>query len=238
MRSHVKKLLDDLAREELAFADLITSLQEENVRLRQELARRQDPMTGLDGEAMTDSTGHRGELDRLASACATAEQQLTELASLFATLHRLHSTLDTGEVLTAIQEVLVGFLGAEHHGVFLSTQGCGTLNLVAHMGIDPDRFRSVPVGSGLVGEVMSTGQSYFAPELETGDVDGSTGSPLVCIPLRAAGSIRGVISIFRFVPHKTGLLSADRELLSLLTTHAALALYASHLHGAVGSMPV
>jgi hypothetical protein len=50
--------------------------------------------------------------------------------------------------------------------------------------------------------------------------------------------VTGAIAIFRLLAHKTALAAIDRELLSVLIPHAALALYCCALQTRVESGPV
>jgi hypothetical protein len=164
------------------------------------------------------------------------EQQNSNLANLYVASYRLHGTLDRQEVLTTIQEILVNLLGSEEIGIFELDPAKPELRLLASCGIDTERYRSIAAAdSGLIGRVGLSGQPFFA-----GQSDSSADSPeqdnlTACIPLKVDGKITGTIAIFRLLQQKSGLEALDYELLDLLATHAATALYCTRLHARLGA---
>ena len=77
-----------------------------------------------------------------------------------------------------------------------------------------------------LGSVLNDGESYF------GSGDGLRTVPhLACAPLKVKGAVVGAISITKLLDQKRdGLTAIDREILSLLSDHAATALVSADLH--------
>ena len=152
------------------------------------------------------------------------EHQNANLANLYVTSYRLHGTLERDEVLTIIQEILINLVGSEEVAVLEVDEGGRALTLASSFGIDEERYRSVAVGSGVIGKVAETGEPFFGngePEKE----DGVT----ACIALKVDNKVTGVVTVFGLLPQKPGLEAVDHELFELLGTHAAVALYSSGL---------
>ena len=117
------------------------------------------------------------------------EHQNANLANLYVTSYRLHGTLDRDEVLSVIQEILINLVGSEEIAVFEMDENGEVLTLASAFGIDEERYRSVAVGSGVIGEVGETGEVFFGngdPETE----DGVT----ACIALKVGDKVTGVIT--------------------------------------------
>ncbi len=152
------------------------------------------------------------------------EHQNANLANLYVTSYRLHGTLDRGEVLSIIQEILINLVGSEEVALFEMDEHGEALTLACSFGIDEERYRSVAVGSGVIGKVAETGKPFFG----TGDPESEDGVT-ACIALKVDDKVTGVITVFGLLPQKLGLEAVDHELFELLGTHAAVALYSSGL---------
>jgi len=170
------------------------------------------------------------ENQRFSRQYLDVEQQNSNLVNLYVASYRLHGTLDRQEVFEIIQEIIANLVGSEQMGVFELDPAGSALSLVASFGIEPGSYRSVPVGSGLIGRAAQTGEMFLAtgdrPEASRPEEADLT----ACVPLKLDGRVTGVIAIFRLLPQKTGIEDLDRELFDLLATHAAMALYCTDLH--------
>ncbi|HLM72642.1 MAG TPA: GAF domain-containing protein [Polyangiaceae bacterium] len=179
-----------------------------------------------------------GERKELSAQFVDGERSHAGIASLYVATDRLHASLDRGEVLVAIQEIITNLIGCEELAVFEVDASGSALKLAVSMGIDEERFASVPLSEGPIGQVASSGTPYFAQ----GSVKSSRrGKPSVrvaeaealgltaCVPLKRGEAVTGAIAIFRLLAHKSALTEMDRELLSVLIPHAALALYCCSL---------
>lgn len=174
------------------------------------------------------------ERRELSALFVDGERSHAGIASLYVATDRLHASLDRREVLVAIQEIITNLIGCEELAVFEVDPGSKVLKLAASLGIDEGRFASVPFGEGVIGEVASSGEPYFAPAPGSrAKQDKAAGAPTVkgalgltaCIPLKRGEVVTGAIAVFRLLAHKAALTAIDRELLSVLIPHAALALY-------------
>lgn len=145
------------------------------------------------------------------------EQQSANLAALYTASYQLHATLRRAEVLLAIQEIVINLVGSEELAV-LSLTGGAPAPLVA---VGVERAPEITPG-GAISRALET----RAPVIADGDPDGVT----ACVPLLVGGRLVGAIVIFRLLPQKGALGPFDQELLELLATHAATALYCAELH--------
>jgi regulator of replication initiation timing len=157
------------------------------------------------------------------------EQQNNNLANLYVASYQLHGTLDHGEVVAAIQEIVINLIGCEEFGIYEVDDEGRALRLAGSFGIDPAVYATVPLGSGLIGRAAATGARYLL-----GNPPGTPAPREVhltaCIPLKLGEKVLGALAIFRLLAHKRGLEPVDHELIDLLATHAATALYVSRLH--------
>lgn len=201
--------------------------------LRAELARLAERQQDLE-QQLADSARLVAELDaRLAERehtiracmerCARAEQQASRIMRLYVVLHRLHEARGHQQVLDAIQEIVNHVIGSEELGLFRVDERTGALALVASMGIPPERFSAIAPGQGPIGQVVQSGQAWFAPTpLQMGQWE--LGGVSACVPLRLEGRVHGALAIFGLLPQKQALDEVDHELLGLLEDHAARAL--------------
>lgn len=148
------------------------------------------------------------------------ERQNANLAALYAASYQLH-TPRRAEVLLAIHEIVINLIGCEE----LAVLG-GDLRPLSHMGVDPVALAALRDDVGLVARAHQGGAPATLEPGAPADPQGVT----ACVPLRVAGRRVGLIVLFRLLPQKPRLEPFDHELLELLATHAATALYCSELH--------
>ncbi len=152
------------------------------------------------------------------------EQQNTNLANLYVASYRLHSTLERGEVLAGIQEIIINLIGSEDLAVFEISGAEEMLRLAAAVG---DQARAFP-------DLPDPVRSRIRESIRSGEIwirENGEAFPLTaCIPLQVDGEVTGAIVIFRLLQQKTAVEPVDRELFALLATHAATALYCTSLH--------
>jgi hypothetical protein len=172
----------------------------------------------------------QGESRRFAQQFEDVERQNSNLANLYVASYQLVGTLDRGQVLQVIQEILANLVGCEETAVFeLDDQGEGAgLRLISANGIEPRGLARVARGQGAIGGVAESGETWIAGE---GGAAGPAEEHLTaCVPLKLEDRVTGAIAVFRLLPQKNGLEPVDRELFDLLATHAAMALYCTGLH--------
>lgn len=127
------------------------------------------------------------------------EHQNANLANLYVTSYRLHGTLERDEVLSVIQEILINLVGSEEVAVFELDEDGEALTLASSFGIDEERYRSVAVGSDVIGKVAETGEAFF------GNEDPEDDAVTACIALKVEDKVTGVITVFGLLPQKSGL---------------------------------
>lgn len=152
------------------------------------------------------------------------EEQNESLANLYVASHRLHSTLDSSEVVECIKEILLNMIGSEDFGLFVVDDESGQLIRSGYegeiaAGAGKERIN---LGEGAEGIVALEGRPSFKEETGEG--------PCACVPLMIKERIVGVIAIYALLSHKKGLSLLDHKLLELLAGHAASALISSKLY--------
>ena len=213
--------------ERLATLEELATQQVDTVRLLQEvralravLVRYEKERLSLHGELAT----REAEMHSLRDALGQARRRSAEAASLYIAVHRLHSTLDRGQVLQALEEILASLVGCEQLAVCERRGSEATLMPVATTGLPPGRVTPLRPPTGVVERVLSSGQVWIG-DGSGADLFGYTLT--ACVPLNVDGEITGVIVLFGLLAHKVALEPADIELLEVLSQHAGTALYAT-----------
>ncbi len=169
------------------------------------------------------------ENHRICEEYVQVEEKSSELAQLFVALDRLHGGLSRGDVLAALQEIVINLVGTEEFAVF---EARGDRLVVVHsFGVDPEPLREIALGAGAIGRAAATGALYVAgrggtPAPEDRDLS-------ACIPLKVGERVHGAIAIFRLLGHKPTLGESDQAVFDLLSTHAGLALHLRAEHGRI-----
>jgi transcriptional regulator with GAF, ATPase, and Fis domain len=243
VREDTRRYVQDLLGDNEKLRRLVASLESEKGRLLSEKMALQEKLLTL-----------REELDRIYHEQSDLRRQLAEieaanqqhsrqygevelqnnnLANLYVASYQLHSTLDRGEVLAAIKEIVINLIGSEELAIYEMSPDGAALRLVGSFGIDPAAYATVPVGSGIIGKTAVSGEIYL-PGLPGKGIDhGRTPRETnltVCVPLKLGEKVSGALAVFRLLPQKKGLEAIDYELFNLLATHAGTALYLTRLH--------
>jgi hypothetical protein len=164
-----------------------------------------------------------------ASRYVQIENENNNLLNIYVASYQLHSTLDFQEVLQIITEIILNFVGAESFAVGMVQEGGEALRLLAVEGIERERLGAVRGDAGIVGQVLKSGDPYFAASFDDiQPIDGS--APRICVPLKIKDQTIGVILIYRFLQQKKQLAPVDHELFTLLAGHAATAIFAAKLY--------
>jgi regulator of replication initiation timing len=171
---------------------------------------------------------------RSAEEYVSVQQENANLANLYVASYRLHGTVERGEVVLAIQEIVANLIGSEELAILEKEPDRTDLALVASFGVEEEPLRRIAVGAGPIGRAAATGEVYVRGEGEAGLAFSGESPVTACIPLRLDGQVTGVIAIFRLLSHKPALAAADHELFDLLASQAAVALYCARLHRQYG----
>jgi hypothetical protein len=199
-------------------------LQEQLMNAREDLAQRLDEHSTL----VRRLSEVQRENESVAGRFVEIETQNTNLANLYVAGYQLHGSLDRGQVLAAIKEIVINLIGSEDFAIF-EREGEDRLRMVDWFEEPPPVCLEISFGDGIIGQVAATGTPFVA----NGENGRSVGMA-ACIPLQVDGRVTGAIAIFRLLPQKhEGLEALDEELLALLASQAGIALYCTGLHAQV-----
>jgi hypothetical protein len=226
VQAETRRYVQDLLAENQRLRTLNASLQFDRENLERALASSREELEGhrarqarLERELADAAAENR----RYSEEFVVVEQQNSSLANLYVAMSRLHSTLDRGELLAIVVDIVEYLVGCEQMALF--EKDGEALTLAASKGVDAARWQTVAPGEGIIGRAAATGEAWFAPE-KTAGPDGLT----ACVPLRRDGTPSGALALYRLLPQKGGRLEEiDHELLDLLGTQAAHALYCAAL---------
>ncbi|GAB4490573.1 MAG: GAF domain-containing protein [Thermodesulfovibrionales bacterium] len=164
-----------------------------------------------------------------ASKYLEVEEENNNLANLYVASYQLHSTLDFGEVLRIVLEIIINLIGAEKFAIFLMDDKTHELFSVAAEGLGNAELPRANLGQGRIGTVAKEGESYFAADLSEA-AEFNALEPIVCIPLKIKEHVIGVLAIYKLLTQKAGFSNVDYELFNLLAGHAATAIFSSRLY--------
>ena len=234
VREGTRQYIQELLTENEKLRLFVATIEGEKVRLEEQVGLLREELDSHQSQAtqLQEQLAHiEEENQRFSEKYVEVEQHNANLANLYVASYRLHSTLNRQEVLDTIQEIIINLIGSEELGIFELQPGHTSLELVSSFGIEPERYRQIALGSGLIGKVAQTGETYLQESS-----NGKGKGPVVedaqltsCIPLKVDGKVTGAIAIFRLLQQKSGLQEVDYELFHLLATHAATALYCSRV---------
>jgi nitrate/nitrite-specific signal transduction histidine kinase len=157
------------------------------------------------------------------------EQENNNLANLYVASYQLHSTLDFGEALKTVLEIIMNLIGAAKFAIMLLDERTNELSAVASEGVALEDLPVVPIGQGVIGNAATSGDSYFDEGASRpGEIDLTR--PMVCIPLKIKEHTIGVIVIYSLLVQKKSFTQMDYELFSMLAGHAATAIFSSRLY--------
>src|SRR5436190_1140215 len=153
-----------------------------------------------------------GELARPLASAIELRRLLTEghrrrdeLAALYATSQLITARLDVESVLDRISRSVSDLIGSSGCGIgLLDPAGTHIAHVAAHgAGSEAWRTLSVPVGEGIMGRAAQSGTTLRVDDVRTDphsarrDVDEREGiRSMLCVPLKVAGGVIGVISAF------------------------------------------
>lgn len=171
------------------------------------------------------------DVKELASRLVDSEHQGGRLMNLYVATYQLHATLDPAEVQATIAEIAINLLGADQFVLLLRRDDVP--------GEDTQEYE-IALLEGMYDETetLFAGESYAGgdPMVDATLLDGvlrlgpTAESPaLAAVPLRVQNDIVGALVLLKLLDHKPILRAEDRDLLDLLSAHAASALFAARL---------
>ena len=166
------------------------------------------------------------DVSELASQLAASEHQTSRLMNLYVATYQLHSTLEPSEVQRTIAEIAINLLGAERFVLLLRLEDSEGYEVAQRFGLAADADplygqNRYPGGDPMVDATLADGVLRLGP--------GEGSSALAAVPLRVQGEFVGAIVLLKLLGHKPALRGEDRELLDLLSAHAASALFAARV---------
>ena len=168
------------------------------------------------------------DVRELSQRLVDSEHQVQRLMNLYVATYQLHGSLDPAVVTRTIADVVTNLLGAESFAIVLrrSEEEQAHFEVAVFEGSDPALRASF--GSGRYGGGDALVDAALADEgLHWGPMEGSTA--LAAVPLRVQDRCVGVLALFSLLRQKSALGADDREMLDLLSAHAASALLAARL---------
>lgn len=166
------------------------------------------------------------DVKELASRLVDSEHQGGRLMNLYVATYQLHATLDPAEVQATIAEIAINLLGAEQFVLLLRRdegEGC-EISLIEGMydGVTPPYdVETYTGGDPMVDATLKDGVLRLGPTAES--------QALAAVPLRVQNEIVGALVLLKLLDHKPILRAEDRDLLDLLSAHAASAMFAARL---------
>jgi hypothetical protein len=166
------------------------------------------------------------DVKELASRLVDSEHQGGRLMNLYVATYQLHATLDPAEVQATIAEIAINLLGAEQFVLLLRRdEGEGyEISLLEGMydGVlplyDGETYKG---GDPMVDSTIKDGVLRLGPTADS--------QALAAVPLRVQNDIVGALVVLKLLDHKPILRAEDRDLLDLLSAHAASAMFAARL---------
>ena len=171
------------------------------------------------------------DVKELADQLVESEHQAGRLMNLYVATYQLHSSLDPDEVQSTIAEVAVNLLGAERFVLLLRRDDGNVYEAALRHGVEESSAPLFASGSYEGGDAM-VDATLADGVLRLGPAEGSTA--LAAVPLRVQGDVVGALVVLELFEHKPSLRSEDRDLLDLLSAHAASALFAARLFATQG----
>lgn len=229
------ELTEGLLEENKVLSDKMAELQQENARLRAQIAsddairdliRKIDRLEAERNELLTRSTQLEATKEESETRNMQVEQELHDLANLYIASHHLHTTLSVRGVVHRLIELLQQLIGAEQCAIYLIDAAGKTAFAIGADGLERDDVADVIVGEGSVGEVMMTGLAHIQEDISAA---GTLEQPLVAIPLMVRDKAVGAIAVARVFEQKGVWAAVDHELFKLLGSHAGNALVAANL---------
>ena len=165
-----------------------------------------------------------------------SRRRAEELAALYTTSQLITAQLDVASVLDRIARSVTDLIGSTGCGIgLLEAGGARLVNAAAH-GYKSDEWRALalPVGEGIMGRCAETGAPLRVDDVRVDprsarrDVDEREGiRSMLCVPLRVAGKLLGVISAFStrsaaFTAHHQQVLEAFAEQAGIAVQNAQL----------------
>lgn len=176
-----------------------------------------------------------GNAVRNARIYADLQQQSMQLSSLFDVGLAMSSEQSLQSLFQVIVDSAAKVSGAQRCSLMVLDEETQTLRIRAAIGIPEETIAraEVRLGEGIAGHVAQTGEPIFVADIERDDRFARrndtkyNSKSLVSVPIKVQGQVRGVLNINNKLSGKS-FTENDRNLLTLLASHAAVALENAH----------
>ena len=173
-----------------------------------------------------DARRAREDASDLANRLVEVEKHAERLMNLYVATYQLHSTLEPADVQATIAEISITLLGAERFALLLNNSS-NVWAVACEEGLDEDASGHYAAGQyaggdPLVDKAMAQGQLQIAGP----DAEGA----VAVIPLQVQGEVVGALVVLKLLDHRAALGDDDRDLMDLLSAHAASALLAAQAY--------
>jgi uncharacterized coiled-coil protein SlyX len=167
------------------------------------------------------------DVKELASRLVDSEHQGGRLMNLYVATYQLHATLEPAEVQATIAEIAINLLGADQFVLLLRRDEGEGYEIALREGsydggvvslYDGESYKG---GDPMVDQTLRDGVLRLGPTAES--------QALAAVPLRVQNDIVGALVVLKLLDHKPILRAEDRDLLDLLSAHAASAMFAARL---------
>lgn len=231
VQESTQKYLEELLAQGNRMRSLVEALETEKERLSEELDKVRQELTRQQGERETLRNALRemeGENRRFVERFSAVQQQNDNLANLYVASFRLHGTLDRAEVVATIQEIVANLIGCEELALYEQNSDGSAFELAHAVGIEAGSTPTPGGDRGIVARVIRSGEKFVRQDGLPEYAQSSEEHLTACIPLVLGTTVIGALALFRLLPQKAGgYQEVDYELMDLLATHAAMALYCS-----------
>lgn len=243
LRSFVRRgveLTEELLGENRALQERLSQLEEDNARMRAQLASDDairellQKIEGLERERtllLSRSSQLESVTRQAEGRYREIEHDLTELASLYVAGDQLASHLEPRRVVRNIRELLEQLVGVRSFVLYrIEPSGARALPLALH---GPAAEGAQPISlteGGAVADACLTGVTWVADRIEPSPAQPAALRPIAIVPLVAADQAVAVIVVLELLSHKARWEAVDRELFKLLSRRAPVSLIAAGLH--------
>lgn len=171
----------------------------------------------------------RVDMQEISVRLVDTEHQLDRLMSLYVATYQLHAFLDPRQVSSAIADIAVNLLGAERFALLLLKDDGHEFEIAFSQGTSAEGTPGF-AGATYAGGDPLCDAALLDGALKLGPTAAST--TVAAVPLKIQDQIVGALVVLKLFDHKPVLRPDDRDLLDLLSAHAASALFAARLFAA------
>jgi hypothetical protein len=157
---------------------------------------------------------------RQSSQLPLAHKEQSALTKLYASAMRLHQAVKEGTVPEAIIEIASNLMGCEQIALLIIRKQWNHINFINSVGVDLKRLEAMRMNAKGIIEEAPADDVYIESEAAKPDLFLSSLGVTAYVPFWLDKVTKGAIVFFDLLPQRSGLDSADRELLKLLCAYA------------------